>query len=53
MRRFIAWLLNLFDDRTEWEKQKQKETLEAIDKLMETHHVRVGKRGGVYSERKK
>jgi hypothetical protein len=53
MSRFIRWLLNLFDNRTDWEKQREKETLEAIKQLCETHHIRVGKRGGVFSERKK
>jgi len=47
MKKLIAWLRNLFDTRTEYEKQEKERALESIRKLEKTHHIYVGKRGSV------
>lgn len=47
MKKLIAWIRNLFDTRTEYEKQEKERALESIRKLEKTHHIYVGKRGSV------
>ena len=47
MKRILAWIRNLFDTRTEYEKQEKERVLNSIRKLKKTHHIYVGKRGSV------
>lgn len=47
MKKLIAWILNLFDTRTEYEKQEKERALENIRKLAKTHHLYVSQRGSI------
>ena len=47
MKRFISWIFSLFDGRSEYEKQEDAKMITDIKKLGETHHIIVGKRGGI------
>ena len=53
MKKLIAWILNLFDTRTEYEKQEKERALESIRELEKTHHIYVGRRGSVSIIKKK
>jgi hypothetical protein len=45
--KFIRWFFNLFDNRSDYEKMKEVELYETIDKLFKEYHVRIGPRGGL------
>lgn len=47
MKRIIGWILSLFDNRNEYEKQEDAKLIADIKKLSETHHIMVGGRGGI------
>ena len=47
MKRFISWIFSLFDGRSDYEKQEDAKMIADIKKLGETHHIIVGKRGGI------
>ena len=47
MKKLIAWIRNLFDTRTEYEKQEKARVIENIKKLNKTHHIYVGQRGSI------
>lgn len=47
MRKIILWIFDLFDNRSEYEKQEEAKLIADIKRLGETHHIMVGKRGGI------
>jgi hypothetical protein len=47
MKKLLNWIRNLFDTRTEYEKQEKARVIESIKKLQKTHHIYVGRRGNV------
>jgi hypothetical protein len=45
--KLLDWFFNLFDNRTDFEKIEDIKTVQGIQELTRTHHVRVGPRGGI------
>ena len=50
--RFLNWLFNLFDTRSDYEKKKDLEIIESIKKLNKTHHIHVSNRGAISVEKR-
>lgn len=45
--RLLKWIIQLFDNRSEYEKEEDAKIVAAINKLSQTHHIIVGKRGSI------